>query len=221
VTGRLIHQFCPDRVYNPRFKLERSNGYEPYWAPWRGQYRNAGVIDPAIADFRAVRVLRPELTEVPDLLTADDYPIVCEAFRQIVQDLERDTHQFLPVTLHDEAGAMLPGTYWMMNVLQRRDCVIRPEQIKTWEREGHVFPEIGQFWRMHPKARRSITLFVDRSRIEDLHLWRPINPRHPLGQSLYLFEFFVSDELVRRVEEAKLRKMSAQPAVLLTVPSDL
>lgn len=221
MVGYLVHQFCPDRIYNPRFKIARSSGDETFSSPWARQYRNAEPIDPEIADVRAVRVHRPELgpTEVPDLLMANDIPIVCEAFRQIVQDLEQDMHQFLPVALHDETGARLPGTYWMMNVLQRRDCVVWPDEIKRWEREGYTFPEIERFWDTHPKARRALTPFVDQSRIEGLHLWRPIYPRYPLGHSLYLFEFFVSDELARRVEEAKLRKMSARPAVPVTVPS--
>jgi hypothetical protein len=181
MVGHLVHRFCPDRIYNPRFKIERSSGFESFMSPWARQYRNAELIDPEIADFRAVRVHRPELgpTETPDLLMANDIPIVCEAFRQIVRDLEHDTHQFLPVALHDETGARLLGTYWMMNVLQRRDCVVRPEQVKAWEHEGHAFPEIEQFWRMHPKARRTLTRFVDQSRIEGLYLWRPIYPRWP------------------------------------------
>lgn len=222
MVGHLPHRFCEDRIYNPRFKLERS-GSDEYPPSWRRQYRNAERIDPEIADFRAVRVHRPELgpTEIPDLLVASDIPIVCEAFREIVQDLEQDTHQFLPVALCDEAKATLPGTYWLMNLLQRRDCVIPREQIKAWEEEGRAFPEIVQFFRTHPNVRRGspMTPFVDQSRIEGLHLWRPIYPRYPLGHSLHPFEFFVSDEVVRRVEAAKLRKMSARPAIVISAPS--
>lgn len=214
MVGHVVHRFCDENAYNPRFRLERSNSPERTSSHWKVQYWDGTRIDPEPTDFRAIRESHPDIQHpgLPDLLTVGSIPMVCEAFRQIVLELESDKHQFVPITLYDEAEQALPGTYWVMNVLQRRDCLIRPEQIKKWEAEGHTFPEVERFWRTHKHTRRAVAPYLDKSRIEGLHLWRP-------GRSSYWLEFFVSDELLRRVERAKLRKLSARPAVEISVPS--
>jgi hypothetical protein len=220
MVGHIVHRFCDEQRYNPRFRFKRSSASERVQDRWNSQYRKAERIDPEPTGLRAIRESHPDIKHpgLPDLLTVASTPVVCEAFRQIVLELEPDVHQFVPIALYDEAEQPLPGTYWVMNVLQCRDCVVRPEQVKKWEAEGYLFPEVEQFWRRHKNARRALTLYLDKSRIEGLHLWRPTYPQYPLGQSLYLFEFLVSDELLLRVDRAKLRKLSARPAVEMSVP---
>lgn len=223
MAGHIVHRFCNEPRYNPRFRFELLGGSKTIQDRWKFQYWKAERIDPEPTGLRAVRESHPDVRHpgLPDLLTVASIPVVGEPFRQIVVELAPDVHQFVPVVLCDEAEQPLPGTYWLMNVLQLRDCVIRPEQVKRWEAEGYTFPEVELFWHTHKNARRALTQYLDKSQIAGLHLWRPRYPQYPLGQSLYLFEFFVSDELLRRVEGAKLRKLSARPAIEISVPLPL
>lgn len=213
MIGHVLHRFCDEAAYNPRFRLARSNDYDPASAHWRLQYWDQQRLDPEPNDFRAIRESHPDVKRpgLPDLLTVGSIPVVCEAFRQIVLDLEPNQHQFVPIALYDEAKQPLPGTYWVMNVLQRCDCIIEKAQIKKWEAEGHVFPEVEQLRSTYKPTSRATKPYLDKLRTAGLHLWRPM-------RSPYWFEFFVSDELMRRVKHANLRELTARPAVEISAP---
>lgn len=189
---------------------------------WRKQLRNAQRIDPEPSDFKVFRVAWPGIQHngLPDLLRSNSVPIVSDAFRQIVLSLEPDMHQFVPIALFDEESQQpLPGTYWVMNVLRRLDCVIEADQIMTWRAEGHALPDMEGFWRTRPNgslAPSAKVLYVDRSRIQGLHLWRAlwrIAIKNDVGLDL-----FFSDELVKRVENVKLRTAIRQ-AVEISAPT--
>jgi hypothetical protein len=214
MVGHVLHRFCDEAAYNPRFRLAQSNDYDPAAAGWKVQYWDQQRLDPEPSDFKAIWESHPDVNyqRLPDLLTVGSLPVVCEAFRQIVLDLEPNKHQFVPITLYDEAKQALPGAYWVMNVLQRCDCVIDKAQLKKWEAEGHVFPEVEQLHRTYRPTSRAIKPYLNKTRTAGLHLWRPM-------RSPYWFEFFVSDELMRRVNRANLRKLNARPAVEISVPS--
>ncbi len=177
---------------------------------------------------------------MPDMIALGIAAVVSEAFRQIILELEPDKHQFLPIALHDEARRPLPGTYWMLNVLQRPECVIEPDQISKWDAEGRPLPELEGHWvsndlrtgSMSPMKKRADVdlsrsdqrratqkvVYLDRSRIEELHLWR----RH-WRISIYhdvKFDLFMSDELLLRVRKARLRKLTVHPVVEMSVPVD-
>lgn len=229
MVGHVIHNFCDDERYKPRFSLEPSNGLKPISRNWVVQCLQAERIDPEPTGFRAIRSGHPDIKHpgLPDLLAAGSIPVVCDTFRQIVQELEPGTHQFIPTTLHDEREQLLPGSYWVMNVLQVRDCIITVERIRRWDAEGHILPDLVDYWRQRyagPTTTKKLDLsrsenrtpstkvvYVDRSRIQGLHLWRP-------KRSMYWIDFFFSDELLQRVTRAKLRKLTARPVVEMSVP---
>jgi len=216
MVGYIRDDFCEQGRTSPRLGPISSD------IAWQDQQRNAERISPEPTKMKAFRFDQPDNKnpEMPDFLTSGSVPIVSEAFRQIVLSLEPDKHQFMPIALFDEARQPLPGTYWVMNVLQRPACVIEPEQIMKWYDEGHSLPEMKEFWRTRPNGARAPSakvVYIDRSQIEGLHLWRPLWRLKTMND--VRLDLFFSDELLRRVAHAKLRKLTARPAVAISVPS--
>jgi hypothetical protein len=224
MVGHIKNSFCEEARYNPRFKpIERSTGPELI-APapaWRDQYWRAVRIDPEPTDLRAVRAVHPDITNVglPDLLTIGSIAVVSEAFRQVVQSLEPNQHQFVPISILDEVRQPLPGTYWVMNILARLECIVEPAQIMKWHAEGQAFPELEECWRVKRDGSRVLAremVYVDRARVKGRHLCRPLWRQ---DQHLYRLDLLFSDELLRRASSAKLRKLTVHPAVEVSVPS--
>jgi hypothetical protein len=209
-------RFCDEAEYNPRFRpIERATGPEPSKAGWKTQLRSAERIDPIPEDLKAVRDAHPDIKHpgLPDFLTIGSSPVVSEAFRQILLELEPDGHQFVHISLCDEAGRPLSGTYWLLNVLQRRDCIIPGKQIEAWSAEGRPLPEVEGYWNQGKNGARYLSasaLFLDSAKIAGLHLWRSARQQYP-------FEYFLSDELLQRIKTARLRKMTPHPAVEISV----
>lgn len=230
----VMHSFCREPRYNPRFKFIEPDASDERMRSLVAKSFDAQRIDVEPAGLRAIRATHPDIRHpgLPDLLTVGSLPVVCEAFRQIVQDLEPDKHQFVPVTLCDEAGGPFSGPYWVMNVFEVRDCLIRADQIRKWDAQGCALPEMEPYWRpravpnrnplkkadppdmSRPEGRTPSlkVVYVDRSQIQGLHLWRP--KRHG-----YWVDHFLSDELLQRVRRARLRKLSYEHAVEMSVPS--
>lgn len=232
MVGYIRDQFCSEERYNPRFTMISSR------EPWRNQYRRAERIDPEPADLKAFRKVHPDITHpgMPDFISDGCGPVVSEAFRKIILELEPDRHQFVPIALYDEARQPLPGTYWLINVLQRPDCVIEPDQIMKWDAEGRALRELEGHWvsnaprighmnltgdvdpsQSHQRRPTQKFVYLDRSRIEGLHLWRRFW-RIPTFNDVK-FGFFFSDELLQRVKQAQLRKLTVHPVVEMSVPT--
>lgn len=225
MTGYIRDRFCAEARYDPRFGPISSS------LPWKDHYAKAERIDPEPIDFKAFRNVHLDIKHpgMPDFVTMGPYPIVSDGFRQVVLSLEPDKHQFMPITLHDEARQPLPKSYWLMNVLERVDCVIEPKQITQWSDEGHSLPEVEGFWvesstringrgKAYTTARRPTekVIYLDRSRIEGLHLWRPAW-RIALYHEIRL-DLLLSSELLERVRRARLRKLTIRPVVEISVP---
>lgn len=234
MVGHVIHRFCDDERYNPRFRRKEPSAPDERTRYWTVTCLNAQRINPEPADLKAIRDTHPDIKYpgLPDLLIVGSLPVVCEAFRQIVEDLEPEKHQFIPITLCDEAERPFPERYWVLNVLEIRDCLIHPEQIRKWDAAGCVLPEMGPYWRpSHSPNRNPLkkpdppdlsrpegrtpslkVVYVDRSQVEGLHLWRP--KRH-----MYWVDHFLSDELLQRVRRARIRKLDYKHAVEMSVPT--
>ena len=212
---RIYRSFCTQERYNPHFKpVRRASRVEPPSVGWEKQFRKAARIDPEPDDLMAIRESPPGVRHapMPDFISIYSVPVVSDAFRQLVLELEQDKHQFLPIALYDEAERLLPGRYWVMNIMQSRDAEIKPERLKQWHAEGHRFPELSGFSRINEAGSLDLhsVIFLNKSLIEGLHLWRPtvIVSTH---------EMFLSDELMRRIRRAKLRELTVQPAVELSI----
>ena len=217
MASHIYRSFCTEERYNPYFKpVRRASGVEPMSAGWAQQFRKAERIDPEPDDLMAIRGLPPGVRHppMPDFISIYSVPVVSDAFRQLMLELEPDKHQFLPIALHDEAERLLPGRYWLMNSLQCRDAVIKPEKLKKWHSEGHRFPELIEFSRINDAGSLDLhpVTFLNRSLIEGLYLWRPT-------VIISTHEMFLSDELMRRIRRAKLRKLTVQPAVEVSIGS--
>ena len=147
--------FCNELRYSPAFKFSDAffthsqPSDQPLKLPlWLRQFRSAERIDPEPTDLKAIRRVHPDVKypATPDFISIGSIPVVSEAFRQIMRDLEPDKHQFVPVALVDEKAHSLVGPYWLLNVLQCCDAVIKREQIKKWYAEKHRIPEVDRFW---------------------------------------------------------------------------
>lgn len=225
MTGYIRDRFCAEDRYDPRFGPISSS------LSWKEQYRRAERIDPEPTDFTAFRDVHPDIKHpgMPDFVTVGPFPIVSDGFRQVVLSLEPDKHQFIPITLHDEERQPLPKSYWLMNVLERVNCIVEPKQITQWSAAGHSLPEMDGFWvesstrtglsgKTYTTARRPTekVIYLDHSRIEGLHLWRPAW-RIALYHDVRL-DLLFSSELFERVRRARLRKLTVRPVVEISVP---
>lgn len=77
----------------------------------------------------------------PDILP---WFVVSERFRELVEKLEPETHQFVPVEVwRDKKGDRVEQYYWF-NVCQRLDSVNRQNTTYMWEASGKS--ETEGFW---------------------------------------------------------------------------
>jgi hypothetical protein len=221
MAGYVHHSFCDEERYNPRFNpIRRANDplqVPPF--PWERQFRMAQRIDPEPDDLVAFRDWHPDIKHplTPDFITIFSLPVVSDAFRRLVMDLEPDKHQFLPVALFDEAKRPLGGRYWLMNVLQICDAGITAQTIRQWHAEGYRIPDLAAHSSVQEDGslRFHVGDFLDKAVIEGLHLWRPAALlSYAAGHDIYL-----SDELLRRVRRAKLRKLRIRPAAEISIGS--
>ncbi len=116
-------------------------------------------------------------TRLPDgFLTQDGLHVVSDAARQAVEALEPERHQFFPFTLHWRNGERPEGTWWGLNVTQKRDSVV--------EEGSAVRRMFSDPRKLHVLDRKQVVL--DPARIGDVHLWR---------EERFMLELFCSDAL--------------------------
>jgi hypothetical protein len=220
MAGFINHRFGHLERYVIPFKpIKRTN--EPRPVPrayrWEQQLRSAERIAPEPEDLVAFRECHPDIKHplMPDFITIWSVPVVSEAFRQIVVELEPDKHQFLSVALFDEAKEPLAGRYWVMNVLQTCDASIRAESVRQWHAMGHRVPELAAYSSVREDGSLGLRVgyFLDKAAIEGLHLWRPASPlSYAAGH-----DFYMSDLLLERIRRAKLRRLRVEPAAEISV----
>ncbi len=152
----------------------------PLGLPWKQQLRNGERIAPEPEDLVAFRECHPDIKHplMPDFITIWSVPVVSEAFRQIVMELEPNKHQFLRIALFDEAKQPLPGRYWVMNVLETCDAGIKTESIRQWHAMGYRIPELAAYSAVREDGSLGLRVgyFLNKMAIEGLHLWRPAAP---------------------------------------------
>ena len=220
MAGFINHRFCDRPRYNVPFNpIVRTNEPRPLRPPylWERQLRSAERIGPEPEDLVAYRECHPDIKHplMPDFISIGFLPVVSEAFRRIVLELEPDKHQFLPVALFDEAKQPLSGRYWLMNVLQVRDAGIKADSIHRWHAMGHRIPELAAYSSVREDGSLGLRVahFLNKAAIEGLHLWRPASPlSYAAGHDLYM-----SDLLLERIRRAKLRRLRVEPAAEISV----
>jgi hypothetical protein len=186
------HRFCDDERYGPSFTLEDQAVYMPIFAPLRKGDR----VDP-VPELVARRRGQHDyvLGPIPDFLTIASQHVASDGFRRVVEDLEPGVHQFIPVTLYDRGDVAVGRPYWVVNPQVTLDVELKGARVTELRLAGRA-----------PSREEAIELFgsnfiyAERSAIAGRHFWR--------GSRSFQTDLYFSDELVRRVRRARLRKLT-------------
>lgn len=139
---------------------------------------------------------RKGLKTLPDFFGAGPWPVVSERFRDILEAHEPGVHQYSPeLEVSYKDGRPSEYKYYCINILNNMRGFIVPER-STWHRS----PTAAARGQVPIESRApEKTLFIEKSKVDGLHLWR--------GEDYYR-EWFMSDELVAAVRSAKLKQLN-------------
>jgi hypothetical protein len=111
---------------DPLFKMEYS---DPDQLDWRAR----GLISRPIQMLQGYAVVESGAPKklhwsggkraIPDVLALASVMIVCDRFRAFVEELERKTHQFIPVDIYRSKKAESAARYYWFNICTRLESV--------------------------------------------------------------------------------------------------
>ncbi len=108
-------------------------------------------------------VMRIRHPRLPDgFMTDGGLHVVSDAARQAIEELEPGRHQFFPLALRWRKVEPLEGTWWGMNVTQRRDTVV-----EEGSKVGRVSYDPRKLQVFSYKR-----IVLDPERVNGAHLWR-------------------------------------------------
>jgi hypothetical protein len=145
-----------------------------------------------------------KLHPLPDLFKGCNAWIVCEEFKKIIDALEPDKNQFLPVRLLDEIEKEVQRRYYLMNVTEMNETLdlqksyVHSNWIEAKTQSGEM--KRVQSWHLDPMP---APLFADKSQVAGKHLWR--------GSKSFVRYMFFSDALMKCVKKARLKELRAYP----------
>ena len=122
-----------------------------------------------------------------------DVLVVCQGFRDAVEDLEPGVHRFFPVVLRMRSGEPAERRYFILNIHQQFDAILLRHSDWDWRWSG------GK--KMYPNEERKFLppmgtrLGLSRPAIAGRHLWHSMH--------MALFFSFVSDELYERMQACR------------------
>ena len=120
--------------------------------------------------------------------------IVEEKVRQIIEDLERNVHTFIPVNVRMKGSERNCGPYYVLYPGQAINAVVI-EETDFAEGKGHAGLAISRVLSTFGDTVLDPTLVAGR------HLWR--GARAKIGQSVpFSHDLFCSDELAERITDA-------------------
>jgi len=128
-----------------------------------------------------------------DWMASDGGLVVSSRFRDAVEELDPSRHQFFPVTIEDKKGDVVPGEFFLFNIVGRIDSIIEERSnlkpvgrgmIDNW---GYT-PKVGP-WRCA----------LDK---------RVIDGRAGWVEQRYDLRWFISDRLAELLRERKMTGFS-------------
>ncbi len=130
--------------------------------------------------------------------------VVSEKFRDLIEDLEPDVHNFIPVQIVRPDGSQVEGQFYYMNVLQRAYTIdIENSPRARWH--DHNGNYIGKIQMMPGLPDPDVIYHADR--VGNMHLWQEHyrtssenSPRYSLSVTGYT----VSDALMKRMKKKKI-----------------
>lgn len=138
-----------------------------------------------------------------DFLRLTNLVLASERFRDLVEALEPDVHQFFPVKMVTKSGELIPLTYFLLNVAQSFDCVIAEKSDLAWRVSN---PPAGGLQR-EPLRYQVINsedgLVLRKDVVHGRHMFRN-QGKLPLKGCL-----FFSNELMAKLHDAKVKGVQA------------
>lgn len=131
-------------------------------------------------------VLERRRDRLPDGFRTDrGLHVASDAARQAVEELELGRHQFFPLVLRWRNGEPVGGTWWGVNVTQRRDSVVEEgSRVRRMFRDDEPVRAGTRQDVLHLLDHKQIVL--DPARTGGAHLWR---------EERFISELFCSDAL--------------------------
>ena len=136
----------------------------------------------------------PKNGGLPDMFDAKQVWTVSEKVKAIIEDLEPGIHTFIPVEPIVRRSGRRFGTYYLLYVSQVIDAVVIEESTFRGGRRGRAGFNVA------PVLTRTV---LDGRLIEGKHLWRGGLEKLGGGGDAFGSYRFCSEELKRRLEEAK------------------
>jgi hypothetical protein len=188
----IYKRFCREERYSPSFTFPDFAAFSAVSASLREGRR----VDTMLS-LVARRTGQQDYVSgpIPDFLTIASNHVASDGFRQVVEELEPGLHQFIPVTLYDRDDYPVARPYWLVNPHVVMDVELTSERREELRRTGRA-PSREEAREQHG----SRFVYAERSAIEGHHFWRISRQSMP--------DLYFSDELIRRVRRARLRKLS-------------
>ncbi len=141
--------------------------------------------------FRAVE--QTKFKRYSDFLTVHGCWAVSAAFKEIVESLEPNVHQFFPITLVRGLKGICDEVYYLFNICQKIDSVVIDLSNVRWQviAEGTI--------RIPHLILQNAKIVVDRSKIDGAHIWR--------GDTRFRDDIFFSDATYQAIAKGKLTKL--------------
>lgn len=164
--------------------------------PWDEVFiRNVAEPAPGIDKPLSIRLKRA-YTRLNDLIVVYGSArnlIVSSRFRDLVESLEPNVHQWLPFHLIQPSGEKFPGGYWGMHILQAVDCIMGGKDVTFYEqpidRWNGSCHEIRRAVGVHYRGDDGIV--INASAVVGMHLWRDRHSRAAAFMSDDLYDLFV------------------------------
>ena len=178
-----------DNRYIPRLTWEEipEGYYDTDW--WRGE-----KISKKRLPTRARQLSSHK--QLPHFFGVDTSPAVSETFKNIVEGLEPDVHQFFPFEVIGKAGKLLDRPFFQINVLSKIDAIIPEKSNVYWS----LATTLGTY--VLRQGSGPIQLTLRRDMIAGHHLW--------LADKQYsTSDMFFSDDLMNAVKAANIKGLHA------------
>ena len=139
---------------------------------------------PDRAPRKALWQVRKAEYAITDIASIFGQTVVSEKFRQLVESLEPDVHQFIPVDIYDKPGGAVSSRRYWLNVCRRKDCVDPVRSKFEWVTD---YSGVTGFWddEAHPDSK----LVFSKEKIGDMHLW--VNPHLLVHKNFYASSSFM------------------------------
>jgi hypothetical protein len=172
---------------------ERSRAVEYDLPGWPTQLSLRGIELPETL-FPERATLKGRARTPPHFINMWMYHGVSEIVRDVIDALEPNVHQLVPVPVYLKSGDLAPMRYWALNICNLvTSCV-------EFERDMDHFISMSSNGQrlIHPKASSKTPIYIRRNAVAGFHLFRSREVYH---------QMVISDEFKKRLDASKIKGM--------------